>query len=141
MQHDFTFKSGSESCVSRPSPQNIAHEIGFAISSLGHSPFIADASGRAVHHFGYIGLLFAACWLIGSPAGDRYCQIDTDIPNGRIVQPMGCIVRISALPADPRLLDPKKLLTPFDAQFDWKSLPESPQLNNVEDFIREKRGN
>lgn len=46
----------------------------------------------------------------------------------------------SALPVDPRVLDPQKLLTPYDARFDWKSLLESPKLDNVEDFIREKRG-
>ena len=45
-----------------------------------------------------------------------------------------------ALPVDPRVLDPQKLLTPFDEKFDWKSLLESPKLDNVEDFIREKQG-
>jgi hypothetical protein len=43
-----------------------------------------------------------------------------------------------ALPVDVRVLDPQKLLTPFDARFDWKSLLESPVLDNVEDFIKEK---
>jgi hypothetical protein len=37
------------------------------------------------------------------------------------------------------ILDPQKLLAPFDAGFDWKSLLESLRQDNVEDFIREKR--
>ena len=44
----------------------------------------------------------------------------------------------SALPVDSRVLDPQKLLTPFDAKFDWKSLLESPKLDNVEDFLRDR---
>lgn len=45
----------------------------------------------------------------------------------------------SALPADPRVLDPQKLLKPFDAKFDWKSLLESPKLDDADDFIQENR--
>ena len=59
-------------------------------------------------------LLWAACqtpkntqnttgkWVVASPAGDRYCQINTAgesiIPNGRIVKPMGNTVRIAPHP-------------------------------------------
>lgn len=43
-----------------------------------------------------------------------------------------------ALPSELRIFNPEKALKPFDEKFDWKSLLESPQLDNVEDFINEK---
>ena len=43
-----------------------------------------------------------------------------------------------ALPVDVRVFDPKKALTPFDEKFDWKSMTESPVLDNPADFLNEK---
>jgi hypothetical protein len=40
-----------------------------------------------------------------------------------------------AAPSDLRILDPQKLLDPFDENFDWKAVIESPVLDNVEGFI------
>ena len=34
---------------------------------------------------------------------------------------------------------PQKALDPFDEDFDWKSLEESPELDNVQDFIDDSK--
>jgi hypothetical protein len=38
---------------------------------------------------------------------------------------------------DARVFDPQKALDPFDENFDWKAMIESPELDNVEDFIQD----
>lgn len=40
---------------------------------------------------------------------------------------------------DRRIFDPQKALTPLNEKFDWKSLKESPQIDNVKDMIRESK--
>jgi DNA-binding beta-propeller fold protein YncE len=45
----------------------------------------------------------------------------------------------SAIPVDSRIFDPQKALDPFDENFDWKALEESPQMDNKEDMIRESK--
>jgi hypothetical protein len=44
-----------------------------------------------------------------------------------------------ALPVDSMMFNPQKALDPFDENFDWKALKESPKLDNVEDFIRDSK--
>lgn len=84
------------------------------------------------------GSIFKTFWnVLGVPCLNQYDCAATDLRDFFTETPD--FTPFSALPEDPRVLDPKKLLTPFDAKFDWKSLLESPKLDNVEDFIREKR--
>jgi len=85
------------------------------------------------------GSIFKTFWnILGVPYLNQYDAAASDFSDLFTDQPD--FTPYSALPEDPRVLDPQKLLTPFDAKFDWKSLLESPKLDNVEDFIREKRG-
>ncbi len=85
------------------------------------------------------GSIFKTFWnILGTPYLNQYDAAAADLSDFFTNQPD--FTPYSALPVDPRVLDPQKLLTPFDAQFDWKSLLESPKLDNVEDFIREKQG-
>lgn len=85
------------------------------------------------------GSIFKTFWnILGTPYLNQYDAAAADLRDFFTNQPD--FTPYSALPVDPRVLDPQKLLTPFDAQFDWKSLLESPKLDNVEDFIREKQG-
>ncbi len=84
------------------------------------------------------GSIFKTYWnILGVPYLNQYDAAATDFSDFFTNQPD--FTPYSALPEDPRVLDPQRLLTPFDAKFDWKSLLESPKLDNVEDFIREKR--
>ena len=85
------------------------------------------------------GSIFKTFWnILGMPYLNQYDAGATDLSDFFSTQPDYTPYR--ALPADPRVLDPQKLLTPFDEKFDWKSMLESPQLDNVEDFIKEKQG-
>ncbi|MFN0036718.1 MAG: hypothetical protein ACKVUS_16755 [Saprospiraceae bacterium] len=83
------------------------------------------------------GSIFKTFWnILGAPYLNQYDAAASDFSDFFTNQPD--FTPYSALPEDPRVLDPQKLLTPFDAKFDWKSLLESPKLDNVEDFIRER---
>ena len=44
-----------------------------------------------------------------------------------------------ALPPDLRIFDPQKALSPFDEKFDWKSLNDSPVLDNPEDMVKDQK--
>ncbi|MBC7776931.1 MAG: hypothetical protein H7246_15975 [Phycisphaerae bacterium] len=87
------------------------------------------------------GSIFKTFWnVFGVPYLNQYDAAASDFGDFFTDQPD--FTPYSAMPVDLRVLDPQKLLTPFDAKFDWKSLLESPKLDNVEDFLREKnRGN
>jgi hypothetical protein len=41
-----------------------------------------------------------------------------------------------ALPVDPRIFDPKKALDPFDEEFDWEALGESPVIDDPADMLK-----
>jgi hypothetical protein len=83
------------------------------------------------------GSIFKTFWnVFGVPYLNQYDAGASDFGDSFTNQPD--FTPYSALSVDPRILDPQKLLTPFDETFDWKSLLESPKLDNVEDFLREK---
>lgn len=67
--------------------------------------------------------------LVVSPAATDRSDFFTDKPD---------FAPYNALPVDPRVLDPQRLLRPFDKKIDWKSLLESPGLDNVEDFLKSR---
>jgi hypothetical protein len=45
----------------------------------------------------------------------------------------------NAIPVDPRIFNPQKALDPFDENFDWKALEESPVMDNKEDMLKESK--
>ena len=45
----------------------------------------------------------------------------------------------NALHSDVRFFDPQKALDPLDEKFDWKSLKDSPEIDNVQDMMREAK--
>ncbi len=94
--------------------------------------------GHVSHVHASFGSIFKTFWnILGVPYLNQYDAAANDL--GDLFTDRPDFTPYRALPADPRILDPQKLLTPFDTGFDWKSLLESPRLDNVEDFIREKR--
>ena len=44
-----------------------------------------------------------------------------------------------ALSVDPRIFDPQKALDPFDENFDWSAMDESPEIDKIEDMLRESK--
>ncbi len=89
------------------------------------------------HTHASFGSIFKTFWnILGAPYLNQYDAAATDLGDFFTDQPD--FSPYSALPEDPRVLDPQKLLTPFDEKFEWKSLLESPKLDNVEDFLKER---
>ena len=37
------------------------------------------------------------------------------------------------------MFDPQKALDPFDEEFDWKAVEDSPKIDNVEDMLKESK--
>ncbi len=87
------------------------------------------------HNHTSFGSIFKTFWnILSVPYLNQYDAAATDFSD--LFTDQADFTPYSALPVDPRVLNPQKLLTPFDAKFDWKSLLESPKLDNVEDFLR-----
>ncbi len=88
-------------------------------------------------HYSF-GSLFKTFWnILGLPYLNQYDagandlgDFFTDSPDYR---------PYNALPVDSRVFDPQKALDPFDEEFDWKAIDESPQIDNVEDMYRESK--
>ncbi len=45
----------------------------------------------------------------------------------------------NALPVNQKMFDPQKALDPLNEKFDWKALESSPEMDNVEDMMRESK--
>ncbi|MEA3479509.1 MAG: bifunctional YncE family protein/alkaline phosphatase family protein [Bacteroidota bacterium] len=92
-----------------------------------------------VSHWHYsFGSLFKTFWnILGLPYLNQYDagandlgDFFTDTPDYR---------PYNALAVDGRIFDPQKALDPFDEEFDWKAVEESPQIDNAEDMYRESK--
>ncbi|HAD14443.1 MAG TPA: hypothetical protein DCF33_18630, partial [Saprospirales bacterium] len=100
-----------------------------------YSPYAKRNHVSHVHNS--FGSIFKTFWnILGIPYLNQYDAGATDLSD--FFTSIPDFTPYEALPADPKVLDPQQLLTPFDARFDWKSMLESPKLDNVEDFIRDK---
>ncbi|MFM7155593.1 MAG: bifunctional YncE family protein/alkaline phosphatase family protein, partial [Bacteroidota bacterium] len=76
------------------------------------------------HTHASFGSIFKTFWnILGVPYLNQYDAAASDLSDLFTDKPD--FTPYQALPADPGVLDPKKLLTPFDAAFDWKSLLDS----------------
>jgi hypothetical protein len=45
----------------------------------------------------------------------------------------------TALAPDIRVFDPQKALSPLDEKFDWKSLKESPELDDPKEMLKDQK--
>jgi YVTN family beta-propeller protein len=100
------------------------------------SPWVKE---NYVSHGHYsFGSIFKTFWnILGIPYLNQYDAGATDLadffqdtPNNKPYQ---------AVPVDQRVFDPQKALDPFDEDFDWKALNESPVMDLKEDMIRESK--
>ncbi len=83
------------------------------------------------------GSIFKTIWnVLGVPYLNQYDASSGDFSDMFGLKPD--FTPYKAQPVDPRVLDVNKLVKPFDPNFNWKSLLESPKLDNIEDFLREK---
>ncbi len=85
-------------------------------------------------HYSF-GSIFKTFWhLLGIPYLNQYDAGATDLAELFTIDPD--FTPYSAFPVDKRVFDPQKVLDPFDEDFDWEAVIESPQLDNVEDFLQ-----
>jgi DNA-binding beta-propeller fold protein YncE len=90
------------------------------------------------HTHSSFGSIFKTFWnMLGLPYLNQYDAGATDL--GDFFSGTPDFTPYNAVPVDPRVFDPQKALDPFDENFDWKSLEESPVLDNPEDMIRESK--
>jgi YVTN family beta-propeller protein len=100
------------------------------------SPWVKKDHVSHVHYS--FGSIFKTFWnILGLPYLNQYdagandlADFFTDAPDFK---------PYSAVPVDSRFFDPQKALDPFDENFDWKALEESPVMDDKEDMIRESK--
>lgn len=94
--------------------------------------------GYVTHDHTSFGSIFKTFWnILGIPSLNQYDSAATDFRDAFSDKPD--FTPYNALSPDPRVLNPSQLLSPFDKNFDWKSVLESPELDKVEDFINQKK--
>ena len=87
-------------------------------------------------HYSF-GSIFKTFWnILGAPYLNQYDATATDLADMFTDTPD--FTPYQARPVDPRVFDPQRALDPFDEDFDWKAVIESPKLDNVEDFLQQE---
>ena len=85
------------------------------------------------HHYSF-GSIFKTFWhILGTPYLNQYDATASDLADLFTNEPD--FTPYTPIPSDPRVFDPQKALDPFDENFDWKAVIESPKLDDVEDFL------
>jgi YVTN family beta-propeller protein len=89
------------------------------------------------NHFSF-GSIFKTYWnILGLPYLNQYDAGATDFADFFTETPD--FTPYNAIPVDARIFEPQKALDPFDENFDWKALKESPELDNMDDMIKESK--
>lgn len=100
------------------------------------SPWVKKDYVSHVHYS--FGSIFKTFWnILRLPYLNQYDAAANDLSDFFTDKPD--FNPYNALPADVRIFDPVKALDPLDEEFDWKSLEESPLIDNVEDMVRESK--
>jgi len=92
-----------------------------------------------VSHYHYsFGSIFKTFWnILGLPYLNQYDAGATDFSDFFTDTPD--FAPYDAVAVDSRIFDPQKALDPFNENFNWKAVDESPVLDNREDMIRESK--
>jgi len=89
------------------------------------------------HHYSF-GSIFKTFWnILEMPYLNQYDAGATDLADFFSETPN--YEPYKAVSVDARIFEPQKALDPFDENFDWKALEESPIMDNKEDMIRESK--
>lgn len=100
------------------------------------SPWVKRNYVSHVHYS--FGSLFKSYWnILDLPYLNQYDAGATDLSDFFTTSPD--YTPYDALEVDPRIFDPQKALDPFNENFDWKAVNKSPQIDNVEDMIRDSK--
>ena len=88
-------------------------------------------------HYSF-GSIFKTFWnILEMPYLNQYDAGATDLADFFTDEPD--YTPYSAVPVDSRIFEPQKALDPFDENFDWKALEESPVMDNKADMIEESK--
>ena len=88
-------------------------------------------------HYSF-GSIFKTFWnVLGAPYLNQYDAAAMDFGDFFMDQPD--FTPYNAVPVDNRIFDPQKALDPFDEKFDWKAFEDSPEMDNVQDFIDDSK--
>jgi YVTN family beta-propeller protein len=100
------------------------------------SPWVKKDYVSHVHYS--FGSIFKTFWnILGLPYLNQYDAGATDMADFFTETPD--FTPYNAIPVDSRIFEPQKALDPFDENFDWKALEESPVMDNKEDMINESK--
>lgn len=93
------------------------------------SPWVKPGYVSSVHYS--FGSIWKTVWhLLGLPYLNQYDATATDMADFFASEPD--TTTYHAILPDPGLFDPQQALDPFDADFDWSALGESPGMDDVE---------
>ncbi|MFA5803138.1 MAG: bifunctional YncE family protein/alkaline phosphatase family protein [Melioribacteraceae bacterium] len=100
------------------------------------SPYVKKNYVSHVHYS--FGSIFKTFWnVLGIPYLNQFDAGANDFSDFFTDKPD--FTSYNALDIDRRIFDPQKALTPLDEKFDWKSLSESPEIDNVKDMMHEAK--
>ncbi len=100
------------------------------------SPWVKKEYVSHVHYS--FGSIFKTFWnILGMPYLNQYDAGASDLADFFTDTPD--YAPYSAVPVDPKVFDPQKALDPFDENFDWEALEESPVMDHKEDMILESK--
>ena len=88
-------------------------------------------------HYSF-GSLFKTFWnVLGIPTLNQYDTGATDLADFFQAEPD--FTPYKAIGPDIRIFDPEKALDPFDEDFNWEAMEESPEIDKVEDMLKESK--
>lgn len=100
------------------------------------SPWVKRNYVSHVHNS--FGSIFKTFWnVLALPYLNQYDAGATDLSDFFTATPD--YTPYNALPVDQRIFDPQKALSPINEKFDWKALENSPEMDNLEDMIRDSK--
>lgn len=100
------------------------------------SPFVKKDFVSHVHYS--FGSIFKTFWnVLGIPYLNQFDAGANDLADFFTDKPD--YTPYTAFDIDRRIFDPHKALTPLDEKFDWKSLKDSPEIDNIKDMKREAK--
>ncbi len=89
------------------------------------------------HHYSF-GSIFKTFWnVLGVNTLNQYDTGATDLAD--FFQSEPDFTPYKAIKPDLRIFDPQKALDPFDEDFDWSAMDDSPEIDKVEDMLRESK--
>jgi DNA-binding beta-propeller fold protein YncE len=116
--------------VTEDDPQNgVDHVDAHRSLMMVISPW--SRKGWVSHVHASFGSIIKTAWhVLGLPHLNQYDGGADDLADMFTGEPD--LSPYSAIPADPRIFDPRKALDPLDEKFNWKALRESPILDDPE---------